>query len=89
MSAPAWRRVRILLELDRGFTVTAAAESVGTYRRETARVGKRYLSDGLQHAPSDDSRPSPPPLLDSTQEAAVVAMVCALLRRRRGQRIFQ
>jgi hypothetical protein len=76
MSARAWRRVRILLLLDRGFTVTAAAESVGTYRRESARVGKRYLADGLQHALSDDARPSPPPLLDSTQQAAVVAMVC-------------
>jgi hypothetical protein len=35
MSARSWRRVRILLLLDRGFTVTATAESVGTYRRET------------------------------------------------------
>ena len=76
MSPRAWRRVRTLLLLDLGFTVTAAAEAVGSYRRETARVGKRYLTGGLKHAMSDDPRPAPLPLLDSTQEAAVVALVC-------------
>src|SRR5258708_16659729 len=76
MSARAWRRVRTLLLLDRGYTVTAAAEAVGSYRRETARIGKRYLARGLEHALSDDPRPKPVPMLDSTQEAAVVAMVC-------------
>src|SRR5260370_16407919 len=77
MSARAWRRVRTLLLLDRGYTVTAAAEAVGGYRRETARIGKRYLARGLEHALSDDPRPKPMPLLDSTQEAAVFAMVSA------------
>jgi hypothetical protein len=76
MSVRTWRRVRTLLLLDRGYTVTAAAEALGTYRRETARIGKRYLAGGLEHALSDDPRPKPPPLLDSTQEAALVAMVC-------------
>ena len=76
MSARAWRRVRTLLLLDRGYTVTAAAEAAGSYRRETARIGKRYLARGLAYALSDDPRPKPTPLLDSAQEAAVVAMVC-------------
>jgi hypothetical protein len=76
MSARAWRRVRTLLPLDRGYTVTAAAEAVGSYRRETARIRKRYLARGLEHAMGDDPRPKPLPLLDSTQQAAVVAMVC-------------
>ena len=76
MSARAWRRVRTLLLLDGGYSVSAAAEAVGSYRRETARIGKRYLVNGLEHALGDDPRPKPPPLLDSTQEAAIVAMVC-------------
>src|SRR3954462_15269300 len=76
MSVRTWRRVRTLLLLDLGYTVTAAAEALGTYRRETARIGKRYLAGGLVHALSDDPRPKPAPLLDSTQEAALVAMVC-------------
>ena len=76
MSVRTWRRVRTLLLLDLGYTVTATAEALGTYRRETARIGKRYLAGGLEHALSDDPRPKPPPLLDSTQQAAIVAMVC-------------
>jgi len=75
MSVRTWRRVRTLLLLDLGYTV-ATAEGLGTYRRETARIGKRYLAGGLEHALGDDPRPKPAPLLDSTQQAAIVAMVC-------------
>src|ERR1700677_3891946 len=75
-SVRTWRRVRTLLLLDLGHSITAVAEAVGGYRRETARVAKRYLAAGLKHALSDDPRPKPSPMLDSTQEAAVVAMVC-------------
>ena len=56
--------------------MTATAQAAGTYRRETARVGKRYLIGGLEYALSDDPRPKPLSMLHSTQEAAVVAMVC-------------
>src|SRR5258708_40095550 len=76
MSVRTWRRVRTLLLLDLGYTVTATAEALGTYRRETARIGKRYLAGGLEHALGDDPRPKPPPMLGSTQQAAVVAMGC-------------
>jgi len=76
MSVRTWRRVRTLLLLDLGYTVTATAEALGTYRRETARIGKRYLAGGLEHALGDDPRPKPAPMLDSTQQAAIVAMVC-------------
>ena len=76
MSVRSWRRVRTLLLLDLGYTVSATAEALGTYRRETARVGKPYLAGGLEHALGDDPRPKPDPMLDSAQEAAIVAMVC-------------
>ena len=76
MSVRTWRRVRTLLLLDRGYTVTATAEALGTYRPETARIGKRYLTGGIEHALGDDPRPKPSPMLDSTQQAAMVAMVC-------------
>jgi len=76
MSVRTWRRVRTLLLLDLGYTVTATAEALGTYRRETARIGKRYLAGGLEHALGDDPRPKPASMLDSTQQAAIVAMVC-------------
>jgi hypothetical protein len=76
LSVRMWRRIRTLLLLDVGYSVTATARALGTYRRETARVGKRYLAKGLDHALADDRGSTPQPLLDSTQEAAIVAMVC-------------
>lgn len=81
-SARAWRRVGTLLLLDRGHSVTATAEAVGSYRRETARVGKRYLELGLQHALGDDPRPTPAPLVDSTQQAR--SWPCSVVRRLRA-----
>jgi putative transposase len=76
LTARTWRRIQTLLLLDSGMTVTATAVAVGGYRREVARVGKRYLALGLDGALSDDPRPRPERKLDSTQEAALVAMVC-------------
>lgn len=76
LTARTWRRIQTLLLLDSGMTVTATALAVGGYRREVARVGKRYLALGLDAALSDNPRPAPPRKLDSAQEAAVVAMAC-------------
>jgi transposase len=71
-----WRRIRTLLLLDRGYSVRAAATAIGGYHREVSRVGKRYLQGGLAKALSDEPRPKPSPMLDSTQQAALVALVC-------------
>jgi putative transposase len=71
-----WRRIRVLLLLDGGHSVRATATAVGGYHREVSRVGKRYLQGGLAKALSDEPRPKPAPMLDSTQQAALVALVC-------------
>ena len=71
-----WRRTRVLLLLDAGHSVRSTATAVGGYHREVSRVGKRYLHGGLAKALSDEPRPKPAPMLDSTQQAALVAMVC-------------
>jgi transposase len=71
-----WRRIRMLLLLDRGYSIRAAATAVGGYQREVSRVAKRYLRGGLEKALSDEPRPKPSPMLDSTQQAALVALVC-------------
>ena len=76
MTARTWRRVRVLLLLDEGWSATKTAKAVGGYVREASRVGKRYVEGGLGLALTDNPRPGSKPLLDSTQEAAVVAMVC-------------
>jgi hypothetical protein len=76
LTARSWRRIRTLLLLNEGMTVTDTARAVGGYKREVSRVGKRYLARGLQAALSDDPRPKPARMLDSVQEAAVVALAC-------------
>jgi transposase len=76
MSARTWRRIRVLELLDEGLSVRAAAKAVGAYPREVSRVGKRYLSAGLQAALTDEPRPKPDKMLDSPQQSAVIAMVC-------------
>lgn len=76
LTARDWRRIRTLLLLHEGMTVTGTARAVGGYKREVSRVGKRYLARGLQAALSDDPRPKPAKKLDSAQEAAVVALAC-------------
>jgi len=76
LSARTWRRIRVLELLDQGLSVRATAKAVGTFPRETSRVGKRYVARGLQAALTDEPRGKPEPALDSAQRAAVVAMVC-------------
>jgi hypothetical protein len=76
LTARMWRRVRVLLLLDGGFSVRKTAKAVGGYPREVSRVGKRYVVRGLEAALTDEPRATEAPLLDSTQEAAVVALVC-------------
>jgi transposase len=72
-----WRRIRALLLLDRGYSIRAAAAAIGGYHREVSRLAKRYLQGGgLEKVLSDEPRPKPHPMLDSTQQAALVAMVC-------------
>ena len=68
--------MEMLRLLDSGETISATADALGTYRREVSRVAKRYLSDGLDHALSDNPRPGREAKLDSAQLAALVAMVC-------------
>src|SRR4051812_12731541 len=76
LSARTWRRVRVLGLLDQGLSVRGAATAVGTVPGEESRVGKRYVSGGLQAALTDEPRGKPEASLDSAQRAAVVAMVC-------------
>src|SRR5438270_12302451 len=69
MSVRTWRRVRTLLLLDLGYSVTATAEALGTYRRETARIGKRYPAGGLEDRLGDDPGPKAAPMADRAERA--------------------
>jgi putative transposase len=72
-----WRRIRMLELLDDGWNLTQTGRALGTYPREVRRVGWRFLIGGLEMAMSDDTRPTPPRLLDHSEESALVAMVCS------------
>ena len=76
MSARRWKRVQMLLLLDKGFSARSIAVAVEGYLREVSRVGKRYLAQGLDAALGEEPRSGAPRLLDSPQEAAIVALVC-------------
>lgn len=76
LTARTWRRIRTLFLLDEGWSATKVGVALGGYKREIARVGKRYLQAGLKAALSDDPRPTRKKTMDSTQEAAVVALAC-------------
>jgi hypothetical protein len=76
-------RRRLHQTVARTITITTRAVRAETvlvvedgYHREVSRVGKRYLQGGLAKALSEEPRPKPAPMLDSTQQAALVAMVC-------------
>ncbi|WP_437992466.1 helix-turn-helix domain-containing protein [Sorangium sp. So ce145] len=70
------RRIQALRLLDKGWTITQAAEATGTYRREVRRVANRVLEGCVEHALSEDSRQRRSTLLDSAQTAALITMVC-------------
>src|SRR5262245_13161701 len=76
MSARRWKRVQMLLLLDKGLSARRTAAAVEGYPREVSRVAKRYLASGLEAALGEEPRSGAPRLLDSPQEAAIVALVC-------------
>ncbi|WP_438016336.1 helix-turn-helix domain-containing protein [Sorangium sp. So ce315] len=71
----AWR-IQALRLLDKGWTITQAAEATGTYRREVRRIANRFLEGGVEHALSEEPRRRRSKLLDNAQTAALIAMVC-------------
>jgi transposase len=85
MSARRWKRVQMLLLLDKGHSARSTAAAVEGYPREVSRVGKRYLAGGLDAALADEPRTGAPRLLDSPQEAAIVALVCGPPPKGRGR----
>lgn len=70
------RRAHMLLLLDKGKLVLEVAESVGVHFNTVLRVRKRFLTEGLEKALSDDSRPGKPPLLNTKQSQKIVALAC-------------
>lgn len=70
------RRAQMLLLFDKGKLILEAAESVGVHFNTALRVRKRFLTEGLERALSDEPRPGKAPLLNTKQSQKIVALAC-------------
>jgi putative transposase len=75
-SARVLNRARILLLLDKGKGPQEISEVVDCVTATVNRVGKRYLTQGLDEALFEDQRPGPTPLLSERENQQIIAMVC-------------
>ena len=70
------RRAQILLHFDKGKLVEEISELMGVHLNTVLRVRKRFLTEGMEKALSDDSRPGKPSLLNTKQSQKIVALAC-------------
>lgn len=71
------QRAQVLLALDRGVLDTQITEVLGIDRTRIWRIRKRYVSDGLGRALSDQARTGRPRDYDDKAEAELVALACS------------
>jgi transposase len=76
--APArtFKRATALLELHRGQTLSAVAESLRVTRQSVAQWRDRYQASGLQ-ALEDEARAGRPVRIDGEQRARLTALACS------------
>jgi transposase len=75
-SAKLFRRATALLELSRGKTVSATAETLQVSRQSVTTWRDKYQSSGLQ-ALEDAPRSGRPIVIDGKGRAAVTALACS------------
>lgn len=76
LSSKLYNRALGLLELDRGKTFTAVAETLGVTIQTISGWARKYQTDGLK-ALEDQSRPGRPVEIDGTQRAKITALACS------------
>jgi putative transposase len=76
LSARIYKRALALLELDRGKTYTAVAQTMQVNQTTVSIWGKKYHEQGL-HMLLDQSRSGRPPVIDGEQRAKVTALACS------------
>ena len=76
LSAKIYKRALALLELDRGKTYTAVAETVQVSQITVSLWGKKYHEQGL-HMLLDQPRSGRPPVIDGEQRAKITALACS------------
>lgn len=76
LKARVYKRAMALLELDRGRTFTAVAETVGTTYYTLSTLATKYKKEGLECL-HDKSRSGRPIKFDGTQRAKITALACS------------
>ena len=69
-------RARILLLLDQGKGPKEICDAIDCAKETVNRVGKRYLSLGLERALYEESRPGADRVLSQRESQHIIAMVC-------------
>jgi transposase len=76
LSSKLYNRALGLLELDRGKTFTAVAETLSVSLQTISGWARKYQTDGLK-ALDDQARPGRPVEIDGNQRAKITALACS------------
>lgn len=76
LKAKTFRRALALLELDRGRTYTAVAQTVKMTIPTLSTLARQYQANGLK-ALSDQPRSGRPIVIDGEQRAKITALACS------------
>jgi putative transposase len=76
LSAKVFKRATALLELDRGKTLTAVAETLGVSRVTVMAWRNKYKEQGLKSL-EDAPRSGRPPEISGRQRAKITALACS------------
>ena len=76
LSARKFRRALALLELDRGRTFTAVAETVGATKQSVSTWAKKYRENGLACL-EDKPIPGRPKIISGEERAKITALACS------------
>lgn len=76
LSAKVFKRATALLELDRGKTLTAVAETLGVSRVTVMAWRDKYKEQGLKSL-EDAPRSGRPPEISGRQRAKITALACS------------
>lgn len=71
------KRARILLQLNRGYSVDEVADRVGCGTATVKRVRRHYDTEGWERAIYDAPRPGRPKKLADREERELIALACS------------
>ena len=77
VKARTYQRATALLELDRGQTMTAVAQTLGVSYPTVCSWREKYRAHGLAEALHDRQRSGRPVVIDGPQRARITALACS------------